>query len=133
MILVHWKDRYSVGAELVDDEHRALVARINRLYDQLMAADEPPAVSAFFADLIKAITTHFALEERILREHGYEQLPQQREDFERLLDEMLGLIDEFDCNEDTGREDLAARLEAWLSDHFETHDIRLEDVFGPRQ
>lgn len=132
MTLVQWRNHYGVGAEPVDDEHRALVARINRLYDRLMAGDEPAAVLAFFEALINAVTTHFALEERFLRDHGYEQLPQHREDFERLLDEMSGLIDEFDRNEETGREDLAARLDGWLSSHFETHDARLGEAFGLR-
>ncbi len=132
MTLVQWKDYYSVGAEPVDDEHRALVARINRLYDRLMGEDEPAAVLAFFEALINAITTHFALEERFLREHGYQQLPEQTEEFERLLDEMQSLIFEFDRHEETGRDDLAARLDGWLSSHFETHDARLEEAFGPR-
>ena len=62
MILVQWKDDYSVGAEPVDEEHKALIARINRLYDRLMNEDVPSAVSAFFDDLISAVTTHVALE-----------------------------------------------------------------------
>ncbi|MDE2376057.1 bacteriohemerythrin [Bradyrhizobium sp.] len=132
MALVYWKDDYSVGTEPVDDEHKALIERINRLYDQLMVEDEPSAVAAFFEALVNAITMHFALEERFLREHGYEQLPQQREDFERLLDEIVGLVDEFDRDEETGRDDLAARLDGWLSSHSETHDARIEDVFGRR-
>ena len=132
MILVQWKDDYSVGAEPVDEEHKALIARINRLYDRLMNEDVPSAVSAFFDDLISAVTTHVALEERLLREQGYERLPQQKEDFERLLDEIIGLIDEFDRNEETDREELAARLDGWLSNHSETHDARLGENFLPR-
>lgn len=129
MVLVHWKDDYSVGAAEVDDEHKALIERINRVHDRLMTENEPSAVAAFFEDLISAITVHFALEERFLNERGYEKLPQQREDFERLLDEILGLIDEFDRDEETDREDLAARLDGWLSSHSETHDARLGEVF----
>ena len=133
MALLQWKDHYSVGAEAIDDEHKELIERINRLYDQLMAEAEPLAASAFFEDLIRAITAHFVLEERSMREHGYDQLPQHREDYERLLDEILSLIDEFDRNEEAGREDLAARLDGWLSCHLETHDARLQEVFGARR
>lgn len=132
MILVRWRDRYSVGAESVDGEHKALIDRINRLYDQLMAEDKPLAVSTFFENLINAITAHFVREERFMRAHGYDQLPQNKEDYERLLDEIHSLIDEFDRRDDAGREDLAARLDGWLSDHFETHDARLKGVLGPQ-
>jgi hemerythrin len=132
MILVQWKEEYSVGSEPVDDEHKALIERINRLYDRLMNEDGPSAVSAFFDDLINAVTMHFALDEQFLHAHGYERLPQQREDFERLLDEIIGLIDEFDRNEGTDREDLAALLDGWLSNHSETHDARLGENFLSR-
>jgi hemerythrin-like metal-binding protein len=131
MPLLQWKDHYSIGALAIDDGHRELVDRINRLYQQLMAEHEPLAASAFFEGLTEVITAHFVLEERSMRERGYDQLPQHREDYERLIDEILNLIDEFDRNEDAGREELAARLDGWLSCHLETHDARLQEQFGP--
>jgi hemerythrin len=39
MTMVGWRNEYSVGAELIDDEHKTLIDRINRLDDQLMAED----------------------------------------------------------------------------------------------
>lgn len=131
MTLLQWKDHYSVGIAAVDHEHKELIELINRLYDELMAKGEALTASAFFGDLIAAISAHFALEERFMREHGYDQLPQHKEDHERLLDEIHDLMDEFDRNEMASREDLAARLDAWFSRHFETHDARLHKAFGP--
>lgn len=128
MILVPWRDDYRVGAKSVDDEHRALVDRINRLYDQLMVEEDPQAVAAFFGGLINAITEHFVREERYMRERGYDLLPEHREDYERLLDDIRTLIAEFDRNEEEGRDDLATRLDGWLSYHFDTHDARLGRV-----
>jgi hemerythrin len=131
MALLHWKADYGVGIETVDHEHKELIALINQLYDELMTKREILAVSAFFEDLTKAISAHFALEERFMREHRYDQLPQHKEDHERLLDEISYLMDEFDLNETSSHEDLTARLEAWLSRHFEAHDARLHNAFGP--
>jgi hemerythrin-like metal-binding protein len=132
MALVQWKDHYSVGAGTTDGEHRALIERINELYDRLMAEDGPSLTAAFFDDLVRAITMHFTLEQQYMRERGYEQLPQHREDFERLLDQILGLVGEFDPGDGADRADLAAVIDAWLSSHFETHDARLGDVHGLR-
>lgn len=131
MALVQWRSEHSVGAEPIDDEHKALIDRINHLDDQLMAADGPLAVSTYFERLTELITSHFVREERFVRERGYEQLPQHREDYERLLDEIDALIEEFDPNEQSSRGDLAARLDGWLSDHFQTHDVRLAEAFRP--
>ena len=130
MPLLQWKDNYSVGIEAVDHEHKELIELINKLYDELMAKGEPLVTSAFFGDLIKAIAAHFALEERFMREHGYDQLPQHKADHERLLDEILGIMDDFDRDEAANRDDLTARLDAWFSRHFETHDSRLHKALG---
>jgi hemerythrin-like metal-binding protein len=132
MTLVQWRNEYSVGAQSIDDEHKALIERINRLDDQLMAEDGPLATSAFFEQLTETITAHFGCEERIMRARGYDQLPQHKEDYERVLDEIYRLIDEFDRNAQASREDLAARLDGWFSGHFETHDVRLAEESDPR-
>lgn len=111
MTLVQWRNEYSVGAESIDDEHKALIDRINRLDDQLMAEDGQ--ASTFFEQLTETITAHFGQEERFMRQRGYDQLPQHKEDYERFLDEIYNLIDEFDRNEEASREDPAGTAR-WL-------------------
>jgi hemerythrin len=130
MPLLQWKPSYSVGIEAVDHEHKELIDLINQLYGELMAKGEPLTASAFFGDLIKAISAHFALEERFMLERGYDQLSQHKADHERLLDEILAIMDDFESDEATSRDDLAARLDAWFSRHFETHDARLHKALG---
>lgn len=130
MPLLQWKDNYSVGIEAVDFEHKELIELINKLYDEIVRKGEPLVASAFFGDLIKAISAHFALEERFMHEREYDQLPQHKADHERLLDDILNIMDDFDRDETTNRDDLTARLDAWFSRHFETHDARLHKALG---
>lgn len=131
MSLLQWKDHYSVGIAAVDHEHRELIDLINHLHDEVTAKGASVAASAFFGDLIRAISAHFALEERFMRERGYDQLAQHKSDHERLLDEILVIMDEFGGDEAANRAKLAARLDAWFSRHFETHDARLHKALGP--
>lgn len=130
MPLLRWKDSYSVGVEAVDYEHKELIDLINRLYDELTANGTPLAASGFFGDLIKAITAHFALEERFMREHEYSQFAAHKADHERLLDDIACIMDDFERGTATGRGDLTARLDSWFSRHFETHDARLHKALG---
>jgi hemerythrin len=130
MALLQWKDHYSVGIEAVDHEHRELIDLINRLHDELAAQGEAASVETFLGDVYKAISAHFALEERFMREHHYDQLAQHKTDHERLLDEIRDIMDEFVDGEELAREGLSARLDAWFSRHFETHDARLHHALG---
>ena len=129
MSLLHWEKRYSVGIGAVDHEHQELIKLINRLYDEATSQGSREAVIDFFGDLFKAISAHFALEERFMREHGYDQFIQHKSDHERLLDEIRDMMDDFEQHE-VASADLGTRLDAWFSRHFETHDARLHKALG---
>jgi hemerythrin-like metal-binding protein len=130
MALLQWKDQYSVGIAAVDHEHKELIDLINRLHEELSSERTASSVEAFFGDLFKGISAHFALEERFMREQKYNQLAQHKADHERLLDEIRDMMDEFVGDEEIGSGDLSARLDAWFSRHFETHDARLHTALG---
>jgi hemerythrin len=129
MALLQWKDRYSVGIEAVDHEHKALIDLINRLHAEWLKAGARDSVESFFGDLYRGISAHFALEERFMRERGYDQLAAHKRDHERLLDEIRDIMDDF-VDEERTASALSGRLEAWFARHFETHDARLHRALG---
>ena len=130
MGLLHWESRYSVGIAAVDHEHRELVELVNRLYDKATSQGSKDAVLDFFGDLFKAISAHFALEERFMRERGYDKLIEHKNDHERLLDEIRDIMEDFEASASFDDILLAERLDAWFSRHFETHDAKLHHAIG---
>jgi hemerythrin len=130
MALLQWKDKYSVGIEAVDHEHRELIDLINSLYGKLSSHPGKDAIEVFFGDLFKGISAHFALEERFMRERKYQDLDAHKRDHEQLLDEIRDIMDEFAEHEEVAANELAARLESWFGRHFETHDARLHQALG---
>jgi hemerythrin len=130
MPLLQWNDKYSVGVEAVDHEHKELIDLINRLYAEFSTKNVKANVSAFFGDLFKGISAHFALEEKFMRERGYDQLAAHKTDHERLLDEIRDIMEGFEESDEIDSADLARRLDAWFSRHFETHDARLHKALG---
>jgi len=130
MGLLQWEKRYSVGIEAVDHEHRELVDLINQLHDKATVQGSKVAVLGFFGDLYKAISAHFALEERFMREKRYDQLPQHKSDHERLLDEIRDIMEDYEVNDLFDEKLLAQRIDAWFSRHFESHDARLHRALG---
>ena len=130
MSLLQWKDEYSVGIGAVDYEHKQLIGLINRLSAELDAQDPKLTVSAFFGDLLKGISAHFALEEKFMREHSYGQLGPHKADHERLLDDLRDIMDVFEHTEKIDAAKLTARLDTWFTRHFGTHDAELHRSLG---
>lgn len=134
MAPLEWKESYSVGVAAVDHEHRELIDLVNRLYEALISRREPEDVPAAFGDLFRAISSHFALEERFMREHGYDQTTEHKDDHERLLDELRDIMDAHEATEgladDVMVQKFADNVEVWFTNHFSTHDARLHSHLG---
>lgn len=124
---IAWRKEYSVGNPAVDHEHQELIGLVAALQERLAASAAPGVLEGAFGDLLRAISAHFALEERFMRQHGYEALAAHKADHERLLDDLRDIMD---GGAPEGPERLAARLEAWFADHFRTHDARLHGRLG---
>jgi hemerythrin len=130
MMLLQWKEKYSIGIEAVDHEHRELIDLINRLHAEFAARRAKETIEAFFGDLYRGISAHFALEERFMREQCYGALPEHKADHERLLDEIRDIMEMTRENEKLGEAELASHLDAWFSRHFEIHDAALHKALG---
>ena len=127
MGLLEWRDEFRIGIAEVDHEHRELIARINSLHARLTAEGDAAGIGEFLGELHGQVAAHFALEEKVMRERHYAGFQSHKADHERLLDEIRDIMDDFQAGEGIDRGELARRLDAWFSRHFETHDARLHN------
>lgn len=130
MALIEWKDSYSIGIDDVDHEHREMIGLINELHENLLVKPKTVDVSAFLGEIFRAISAHFALEERFMREHRYDQLPQHKNAHEALLDEIRDIMDGYEADPDGSLGKLSKQLDLWFTDHCKTHDARLHHMLG---
>jgi hemerythrin len=132
MAPLEWKDEYSVGVPAVDHEHRELIELVNRLHQGLASQMPEDQVAVIFGDLFHAISAHFALEERFMRERGYDQATQHKADHERLLDELRDIMDDHQhgegCIERGGEEeDAQTSAERGLHSAKRVHVVAFSD------
>jgi len=130
MGLIEWKSHYSVGVEAVDHEHRELIDLINELHEKLVAGAEEPDVAAFLGEIFRGISAHFALEEKFMREHRYDQLDEHKQAHEQLLEDIRDIMDGYEADPVASSRELSTRLDDWFTQHFKTHDARLHHRLG---
>lgn len=122
---VHWRDEFSVGVASIDHEHRELIDLINTIFEHFDGGDVD-SVADELGETYARISAHFALEEQMMRELGYDQLPDHKTDHEGLLDEIREIMDAFDAGTyEQNKAAFADRLQHWFVDHFKTKDARL--------
>ena len=125
MSLLSWKPEYAVGVESVDFEHQQMITLINEIYDELETHKDADSIEQFLGDVHFAISAHFALEERLMRESAYVEYEAHKENHEELLDQIRELMDQFVSDPDEGFDLLQENLSDWFEQHFATFDARL--------
>jgi len=130
MSLIVWKEQFSVGVPSIDHEHQELIESINSLNSVAHDGGNYEEVSAALDEIYTQISSHFALEERIMRTANYDAYSEHKEDHEDLLDELRDIMDRVDYDGSYDEQRLGQELEAWFTTHFSTHDARLHRRFG---
>lgn len=130
MSLIQWRDDYSLGVPEVDHEHRELIDGINRLHADIGTGADVSYVEAALGEIHASIAAHFALEEKHMVARRYDQFAAHKADHERLLDDILDMMDEVRASDHYDPEPLSQRLSEWFGEHFRTHDARLHRWLG---
>ncbi len=131
MTFITWKAEYSLGIPSADAEHRELIELLNEIYEELVRSGAgESSTQDFLGELYAKISAHFALEEKLMRDHRYDGYREHKADHERLLNEIRDLMDEYEDSKELDAEAFSSKLDAWFSNHFRTMDARLHQRLG---
>ena len=120
---VTWDDSFSVGFELLDDQHKKLVIMTNELFE----ACKQGAVSADIAFLnttkkaVEYAETHFVDEENCMSRAGYPELDWHKKEHADFVAEVLNTIKKFESGSAEPIQ-MARFLKKWLLDHIAISD-----------
>ncbi len=129
MTLLEWKDDFQTGFKSIDFEHQNLITNINKIFEGGESSKEKQLKA--LGEIHALIEAHFALEEKIMRDRRYPAYLPHKQDHERLLDEILDIMDAVEKN---GELDttmaLRERLAAWFGVHFASLDKDLHTMLS---
>ena len=85
------------GNELIDNEHKELIDRVNKLVESCENGKEKVTAVKTLDFLMDYTEFHFSDEEKLQQEVGYDKLEQhkgQHEDFKKSVDELRQMLEE---------------------------------------
>ena len=125
MSMLRWRDNFEVGIAELDHEHRELLALINELLEHASQDSDIDHVLEALGEIFEAISSHFALEEKMMRDSHYRAYGDHKEDHQTLLDDLRDIIDDVEDDGTFDETQMNIDLNRWFSDHFQTHDAKL--------
>jgi hemerythrin len=120
MTYLVWTRNLDTGIEVIDGQHRQIVAYINQIHDAKQTRNHE-AISKVLADTIEYTISHFGFEETLLEDAGYEFIRPHKKVHELFIKRVSEFKQRFDSGEDVADE-LHGLLSRWLFSHILNDD-----------
>jgi hemerythrin len=118
MAVIAWKEIYETGIVTLDNEHRTLVAEVNRLYEAIRDKRGEEVLGDILAMLESYTVDHFQHEEKLMAEYQFPGL----EVHQRIHQELIDAVQELKQRATSGKEQLAREflkfLRVWVLEHI---------------
>lgn len=96
---IQWTDDLSVGVELIDSQHKELIAAINRLTDAMWEGKGPAETGNLLAFLADYVVSHFSAEEKLMVKQQYPGYEAHKEAHDKFVQEFLKIKSQYDKGE----------------------------------
>ena len=127
MSLVRWDDKYIIGNEVIDQDHRALFALINNFYDAFQESKRRRDLSVILTALVKYAEQHFQREEAIMFASGYPVCEEHHEFHTKLYETIYQLNERLESDPAPLDRQAIMFLKDWMSDHIILEDFKFGD------
>jgi len=118
MALIEWEDKYSVGVEAFDNQHKQLIKLINELYDAMKAGAAKEISSKIIEELVAYTVIHFQSEEKVFDEHDYEGTEEHKKEHQQFIDQVASFQKDFETGKVSLSIDIMNFLKDWLFSHI---------------
>ena len=118
------------GNELIDSQHKELIARVNKLTEECAVGKEKNVAVQTLDFLMDYTVIHFADEEKLQAEHNYPLLDQHKEQhaaFVKAVDELREMLEEEEGPSEAFVEAVKKNVVDWLVIHIQGWDKKVAE------
>jgi hemerythrin len=122
MALITWNESYSVKVKQFDDQHKKLIDMVNELHDAMKVGKGKDLLEKILAGLIQYTVTHFANEERLMKQHNYPGYEQHKKEHNLLTLQVNDVQKKFHEGGAVLSQSVLQFLKEWLQNHIKGTD-----------
>jgi len=124
MDLLIWGHTYSIGNDLVDNQHKKLMELINTLH-RIESGESDEDINDVLNELVNYTVYHFKSEEELQQKHNYPGYEAHKEIHKQLVSEVSKNLELLRTGDEAIKEKLMIFLTDWLKDHILGEDKKL--------
>ena len=127
---IEWDDSFSVGINLIDEQHKMLIERTNAIAEAVEMKRGVGKIMQTLSFMIEYTEFHFSEEEKVMIANDYHKLAEHQklhEDFKKRLNLMVQDFEEEGATSDLS-EEITDYLTSWLANHIKGIDTELGKI-----
>jgi hemerythrin len=115
-----WTDAMSVGIVEIDEQHKILVGILNRLFSALVQRESHEVTAEILDTLVDYTNTHFALEEKLMQDAGYDpvEFAAHLREHRAFIEKINDAADQHLAEGKSVSFEITSFLKRWLRDHI---------------
>ena len=127
--LITWNDKYSVGFEEIDKQHKKLVEMINELFESFTKGEVVKTADKIIGDMISYTDYHFKTEEKYFEKYDYSDKKEHILQHNDFVKQVSNFYKEFQEGNVTVSYEIMNFLRKWLLEHIEGSDDKYAKEF----
>ncbi len=127
--LITWADKYSVGYEEVDNQHKVLVNLINELYASFQQGDANSKIENILTEMIRYTDYHFKTEEGYFEKYSYSDAQAHIAQHQSFVEKVTSFFEEYKSGSATLSYDVMNFLRDWLIKHIQVSDKKFGEEY----
>ena len=134
MALIEWTDEFSVGVDVLDDDHKMLIGMINELHDTSNEGRGLELVDKIFDQLEDYAHMHLSREESLMKSSGYAGYEEHKLAHVEWVKRLRGFKDKYQKeNMILAHVEMSQFLQSWLVDHIRGVDFLYREHFKEKE
>jgi len=126
MAFLEWDESFSVGNQVLDQQHQMLIALLSELHAAYEAGKAKESLSHVFESLLEYTELHFRTEEALFNATEYPGKAKHRQEHQRLLDQALEHKRDFD----EGGKYIALETLQFISEWVQHHILETDSDYN---
>ena len=126
MTLIEWSEIFSTGVEEMDNQHKRLIAMINKIHELLEEGKKEEARSYFIREITNYIEKHFRDEEKFMEDINFPRLKAHKMAHDNFRNVMKNSIPKIERGDEKEFRSAVSIAWAWLYSHI----LKVDKKYG---
>jgi len=122
MALMTWSNKYSVGFEALDNQHRAFMRSLNELHAAAMRGKAREVAGPLLRQLVSLASGHFSTEEELMESTRYPGLAGHRDQHREMTEKIAEFVSRHEQDDATVYTPLLYFVRDYQTKHMQTED-----------